>query len=390
MANRNQSDVPEHETLPGPGPGHKSTRGAPPSVRPVEQMVDAAIERLANEHLARQRGSFEPQHDSEHELDLALYETPPSRPRKPTRLRWKGLEVSDEFRSYAERVARGEDLPPFEGRVLAEPNPAFPWDQAAPVDPPRREGRASRIVLWSSAAVVLALLGWSIVDRLEGPALATLGDVPAVSASSSASASALATPSDVVEQDVVERDAVERDVVTSATLDREPQASLDVTEPAVATPATAAMPTASEAKSASSAPSAVAPAAGGQASASAPVVSTTPAAAATPKIAAPGALEHAIGAVFAARAAETGSSKPEVAGTNASQDDFGILPPGNAVPAVPITTTPTATAAKSDPPLVGSVGDLARARQPSPGAVRKEPGTESSAKGSLLVEVPSF
>jgi hypothetical protein len=390
MANRNQSDGREHETLPGPGPGLKSSRGAV-NVRPVEQMVDAAIERFASENLARERAAFGPAQDGEHEpvheLDLALYETPPSRPRKPTRLRWKGLDVSDEFRSYAERVARGEDLPPFEGRVLAEPNPAFPWNELTAAEPPKPAGRGSRLVLWGSAAVVLALLGWSIVERLERPATATLEDAPSVSTSSLA-ASPPATPHDVVSADVVGPDVVHGDVVTSTTLNREPEARVEATAPATVTSAVAPPSAESAPPAASGAASALAPPPSStSASVAAPVASSVPAAP-TAKLAPPGALEQAIGAVFAARAASTSSPAPT--GVKGRDDDFGIIPSVDSAPVVSTTTTSTAIAAKSALPVAGNVGDLARANQPSSGAVRKEPGTESSAKGSLLVEVPSF
>jgi hypothetical protein len=42
-------------------------------------------------------------------------------------LRWNGVRVSPEFERYAERVARGEELEPFRGHVLASGS-AFPWN----------------------------------------------------------------------------------------------------------------------------------------------------------------------------------------------------------------------------------------------------------------------
>lgn len=47
--------------------------------------------------------------------------------RPPPRLRWRGIEVSDEFQEYAARVARGEDLAPYRGPVLSRPCAEFPW-----------------------------------------------------------------------------------------------------------------------------------------------------------------------------------------------------------------------------------------------------------------------
>jgi len=55
--------------------------------------------------------------------------------RPPARLRWKGIEVSDEFQEYAARVARGEDLEPYRGPVLSRASAEFPWS----VTPPERQ-----------------------------------------------------------------------------------------------------------------------------------------------------------------------------------------------------------------------------------------------------------
>jgi hypothetical protein len=52
--------------------------------------------------------------------------------RPPARLRWRGIEVSDEFQQYAARVARGEDLEPYRGPVLSRPSAEFPWSVAPP------------------------------------------------------------------------------------------------------------------------------------------------------------------------------------------------------------------------------------------------------------------
>src|SRR5262245_25666410 len=51
MTNREESSAAEHETYPGPGP-LRADEGKR-SIRPVEQMVDAAIERIAREKEAR-------------------------------------------------------------------------------------------------------------------------------------------------------------------------------------------------------------------------------------------------------------------------------------------------------------------------------------------------
>ncbi|HWO11655.1 MAG TPA: hypothetical protein VNN80_19305 [Polyangiaceae bacterium] len=45
----------------------------------------------------------------------------------PARLSWRGIEVTEEFQEYATRVARGEQLAPYRGQVLARPCAEFPW-----------------------------------------------------------------------------------------------------------------------------------------------------------------------------------------------------------------------------------------------------------------------
>lgn len=188
MTNREDSSAAEHETYPGPGP--LTADEAKRAIRPVEQMVDAAIERIARETQARAAkagssaaggagasrtahpaaASAEPghaltlarsdaaalmameEHGAAHGSELALS---PER-RGKGRLRWKGLDVSDEFRSYAERVARGEDLPPFTGKILAEPDPAFPWDPTAQKRAARRALK-HQVGLWLGVAAFLGL-----------------------------------------------------------------------------------------------------------------------------------------------------------------------------------------------------------------------------------------
>jgi hypothetical protein len=61
---------------------------------------------------------------------LALPSRDTSLMRPPARLRWKGIEVSDEFQEYAARVARGEQLEPYRGPVLSRPSAEFPWSAA--------------------------------------------------------------------------------------------------------------------------------------------------------------------------------------------------------------------------------------------------------------------
>jgi hypothetical protein len=397
MANRNDSDMRQHETLPGPGPGpgrNPALTGAP-GARPVEQMVDAAIERLAHERELGERESGEQRahEDAGSSHGRALVVADDSRGREgrvPTRLRWKGLDVSDEFRNYAERVARGEDLPPFEGPVLAEPNPAFPFgpkplEREAPQERTAGSGRASRIALWTSAAAVLGLIGWSLAQRVDADE--TSADPSAVPSASPATDIAPLAPSP---HDVVETPAP---VVKPL----EAQAAVVTEEPGVTegAPSTSAPLDPNQALDAPL-QSAVAGASPSEVAASSPqsvvAVAPTPApaAAATPAFAAPVAsLEHAASAAPQPAGPGAPPAATPAASAKVVEDDFGILPSGDGAP-VSAPANTALPAAKSVPSVNGNVGDLARSGQVTTGPARKEPGSESSAKGSLLVETPSF
>ena len=159
MANPKKSDVRQHETFPGTGPnggrsGHANDGAS--GLHPVEQMVDAAIDRLAREYQAAR-----------------VVQTHALAVRTPMhgaagRLRWKGIDVTDEFREYAERVAQGEDLPPYVGKILAEPHPSFPWEPAAQRKASRR-ARGLQAVLWLSALTIAGLIVWSVALKFSAP-----------------------------------------------------------------------------------------------------------------------------------------------------------------------------------------------------------------------------
>lgn len=74
------------------------------------------------------------------------------------RLRWKGIEVSDEFQEYAARVARGEQLEPYRGPVLSQPTPEFPWNVAHErlSLPPERASRVSQRLSLAPMAMSVA------------------------------------------------------------------------------------------------------------------------------------------------------------------------------------------------------------------------------------------
>lgn len=82
------------------------------------------------------------------------------------RLSWRGIEVTEEFQEYAARVARGEQLAPYRGQVLARHCPEFPWgaprNEDTSTEPlPRFRSRVPRMAAWifGSSALVMAALG---------------------------------------------------------------------------------------------------------------------------------------------------------------------------------------------------------------------------------------
>jgi hypothetical protein len=88
----------------------------------------------------------------------------------PARLQWRGIEVSPEFQAYAARVARGEELAPYRGAVLARSTPEFPWasfqrperaERTERLDPPPFAARSLRHAAWlfGMAGAMLAAIG---------------------------------------------------------------------------------------------------------------------------------------------------------------------------------------------------------------------------------------
>jgi hypothetical protein len=397
-------------------------------------MVDSAIDRLARQQLARQQGVSQHsarQHSaavdlarsSSAEAHLARREPQPHAlvRRVPTRLRWKGLDVSDEFLRYAERVARGEDLPPFAGRVLAQPNPAFPWGDPMLHDAQPRK-RGTHPVFWGAGLVVLGLLGWSIALKLQrAEPSARLETAVAPLAAPEAS-----MPAPEPKPSAVSRDAVEASPIGEAS-EATQSASAEAIVPAAIVPAAVSPAGVSPAgvspagvspagvSPAGASPAAIAPATASPAGvslAAIPPAGALPAAPLAPPrassapatkpsaagsgssvavdLARPGTLARAVGAALAG----SGPGRTSSPAPNATlrEDDFGIMTAvGPAAPSsAPATTSaspaPASAAAKSS----GNGGDVTRAAQAGGSGVRKEPGSESSAKGSLLVETPSF
>lgn len=157
------------------------------SVTSLERALDQAMERQteAARHRSPRRQRSTPAADSAAGAALALADQPGALQLAPARLRWRGMEVSDEFQRYAERVARGEDLPPWRGPILAEPCPEFPWGaQRAPRTgteplPPAPVGAPwFRAAGAFAATSVLVIAGALAIVR----ARADIGSAPQVSA----------------------------------------------------------------------------------------------------------------------------------------------------------------------------------------------------------------
>jgi hypothetical protein len=86
----------------------------------------------------------------------------------PARLQWRGIEVTPEFQAYAARVARGEELAPYRGAVLARSTPEFPWasfqrppERTERLEPPPFAARSLRHAAWlfGMAGAMLAAIG---------------------------------------------------------------------------------------------------------------------------------------------------------------------------------------------------------------------------------------
>lgn len=416
MTNREESSAAEHETFPGPGPltAEEAKRG----IHPVEQMVDAAIDRIARERAVAgdkgpatrsglgsdgggaewtqaDRGRTDPAKadrakpdrskasstkpergkldrsavDPGHALALAQPDGPAtlamagSARRAKARLRWKGLDVSEEFRSYADRVARGEDLPPFQGKILAEPDPAFPWN---PGERDRSQSRAlkQQFGLWTGVALFLGLSVWVLVvqvgktDTAPGVPESPLA---AVVLSNQPSQQAAPRPEDApAEPPEVEAAGIEAPAQASpaAAQSTTALASLQERSSSVRAAPILVAPTSSSAARAASAPSP-----GVIFAAPAPALNSV-----VPNLTASGA-SHAAPGSSVSGSSVSGSSATGAGSSLASS----VTSPGTALPVAPAPVSavdPTGSVASTDP--------------------KKEPGREASTMGPLLVESPSF
>jgi hypothetical protein len=123
------SPSPYEETLPFPPALHRLARASSPeaAARPgapsLEQLTEAGLEQLRAE---RESGTSSPPPAVATDLTATpLAEEPPAP------LSWRGRPLSEEFQGYAQRVARGEELEPYRGQVLADASLDFPWNTAS-------------------------------------------------------------------------------------------------------------------------------------------------------------------------------------------------------------------------------------------------------------------
>ena len=119
-----------------------------PHVPSLEQLTEARLARMNDE-------SF-------------LWETPPpsagqmvlARPAAEASslvpLSWRGLPLSDEFQQYALRVARGENLAPYRGPVLADGSQQLPWNESDARALRRKTRRGGGILLAVAACLGVA------------------------------------------------------------------------------------------------------------------------------------------------------------------------------------------------------------------------------------------
>ena len=192
------------ETLPFPPPFARPTsadraafasmmKGS--SAPSLEQLTEARLAELRNEGFfsetppprSSQRHSSQPHSSQPHssqphssqmvlasektdrQIVLARYRTARA-PLVP--LRWRGMPVSEELQVYALRVARGEDLAPYRGPILADVNHELPWDAADTRELRKGTRRSTRLLaalaaLGALAAFVLPNLETSLPERTE-------------------------------------------------------------------------------------------------------------------------------------------------------------------------------------------------------------------------------
>ena len=119
-----------------------------PHVPSLEQLTEARLARMNDESFL-----WETPPPSGHELVLAK---PAADASALVPLSWRGLPLSDEFQQYALRVARGENLAPYRGPVLADGSQQLPWNESDARALRRKTRRGGGILLALAACVGVA------------------------------------------------------------------------------------------------------------------------------------------------------------------------------------------------------------------------------------------
>jgi hypothetical protein len=158
--NRDATGDFSHRSLPIP-----EGVSAPAVALSLESVLDQATERYSR-GLARRSARSRAERQS-FESGSALVLAPPVgalAPLIPVRLKWRGLDVSEEFQLYAARVARGEELAPWRGNVLAQPCADFVWHPDTPLTPyARRTVSAAQSSSWVRVLGVIALAAVAVL-----------------------------------------------------------------------------------------------------------------------------------------------------------------------------------------------------------------------------------
>jgi hypothetical protein len=169
------------ETLPFPPPLHRGVRSIPAKSDRTERGLSGpgarglSLEQLPEASLALVR-----------QAELGPESETPAQPAPLVRaadnevalgrLHWRGRELSPEFHAYALRVARGENLEPFRGQLLAGESAASPWES---VDSRPLRSKTPRVVgLLLAALALAAVVSGSLTSHEE--AQAWIHSVPVV------------------------------------------------------------------------------------------------------------------------------------------------------------------------------------------------------------------
>ena len=119
-----------------------------PHVPSLEQLTEARLARMKDDSFL-----WETPPPSAHQMVLAK---PAVEQSSLVPLRWRGLPLSEEFQQYALRVARGENLAPYRGPVLADGSQQLPWNESDARALRRKTRRGGGLLLALAACLGVA------------------------------------------------------------------------------------------------------------------------------------------------------------------------------------------------------------------------------------------